>query len=60
MVKQKRGINPINTDWMKKQAVSQNIPEFGYHGGLLIDEMTAQDNLIITKQGDSWYIVGLI
>ena len=34
--------------WMKSEAEKLNIPEEGYEGGLLIDEMTIQDK---TKSG---------
>lgn len=38
----------------------QNVPDFGRHGGLIIDEMTIQDDLIITKFGDAWNLVGFV
>lgn len=41
------------TTWMKKEIEKQNISEFGCHGGIVIDEMTIQDDLIITKSGDT-------
>lgn len=41
---------------MKKQ----NVSEFGCHGGIVIDEMTIQDGLNITKSGDTWKLVGYI
>ena len=34
--------------------------DFGRHGGIIMDEMTIQDDLIITKSGDSWNLVGFI
>jgi hypothetical protein len=40
--------------------VKQNVPEFGRHGGIVIDEMTIQDDLIITKSGDTWNLVGYV
>ena len=33
---------------------------FGLHGGILIDEMTIQDDLVITKKGDKWEIIGMV
>jgi hypothetical protein len=60
VVKQKPGFVSENLQWMKQQAILSKIPEFGFHGGLLIDEMTIQDDLIITKDGDSWNVVGLL
>lgn len=55
-VKQIPRFNEANLTWMEKQ----NIPEFGRHGGLVIDEMTIQDDLIITKSGDTWKLVGFV
>lgn len=46
--------------WMKKEMEKQNISEFGCHGGIVIDEMTIQDDLIITKTGDTWKLVGYV
>lgn len=34
--------------------------EFGKHGGLIIDEMSIQDDLVIQKTGDSWSLVGMV
>lgn len=34
--------------------------DFGRHGGIIMDEMTIQDDLIITKSGDTWNLVGFI
>jgi hypothetical protein len=53
-VKQIPRYNEANLTWMKKEMEKQNIPEFGRHGWLAIDEMTIQDDLIITKSGDTW------
>jgi hypothetical protein len=60
IVKQHPGFNAQNLDWMKKEAERKNISEFGLHGGILIDEMTVQDDLIISRTGDTWNIVGMV
>ena len=60
MVKQKPGFNADNLDWMKKEAERKKICDFGLHGRLLIDEMTIQDDLVITKKGDNWDIIGMV
>lgn len=39
---------------IEEKMEKQNISEFGCHGGIVIDEMTIQDDLIITKTGDTW------
>jgi hypothetical protein len=59
-VKQSPGFNEANLNWMAKEMVKQNVPEFGRHGGIVIDEMTIQDDLIITKSGDTWNLVGYL
>lgn len=38
----------------------QSIPDFGKHGGLIIDEMSIQDDLVIERAGDSWKLVGMV
>lgn len=43
-----------------KEAEKQALSEFGKHGGLVIDEMSIQDDLIITKSGDTWHLVGFV
>ncbi|CAC5389468.1 unnamed protein product [Mytilus coruscus] len=43
-----------------KEMEKQNISEFGRHGGIIMDEMSIQDDVIITKSGDSWNIVGIV
>ncbi|KAL3857566.1 hypothetical protein ACJMK2_012217 [Sinanodonta woodiana] len=45
---------------MVREADRQKISEFGKHGGILIDEMTIQDDLQISKEGDTWNLVGAV
>ena len=59
-VKQIPGFNEANLIWMKKEMDRQKVSDFGRHGGIIIDEMTIQDDLIITKSGDTWNLVGFI
>lgn len=59
-MKQIPGFNEANLIWMKKEMDRQKVSEFGRHGGIIIDEMTIQDDLIITKSGDTWNLVGFI
>lgn len=59
-VKQIPGFNQANLIWMAKEMQKQNVSEFGRHGGIIIDEMTIQDDLIITKSGDTWNLVGFV
>ena len=49
-----------NFQWMVKEANKKGIEEHGKRGGILIDEMTIQDDLKIIKKGDFWSIVGAI
>ncbi|XP_060601671.1 uncharacterized protein LOC132754935, partial [Ruditapes philippinarum] len=58
--KQKPGFNNDNLEWMQNEAVRTKVSEFGMHGGILLDEMAIQDDLIICKNGDSWDIVGMM
>lgn len=57
-VKQVPGITPDNITWMKKEAGRQNTSEYGRRGGILLDEMSIQDDLQIVRKGDAWDIVG--
>lgn len=59
-VKQIPGFNEANLIWMKKEMDRQKVSDFGRHGGIITDDMTFQDDLIITKSGDSWNLVGFI
>ena len=57
-IKQKPGINEDNLTWMKKEAERQNVSDFGKRGGLIVDEMSIQNELQIVRKGDAWSIVG--
>lgn len=57
-IKQKPGVNEENLTWMKKEAERQNVSDFGRRGGLVIDEMSIQDDLQIVRKGEAWSIVG--
>ena len=51
-VHQVPGINKKMFDWMYKAAQEQNIPDYGYAGGLIHDETKIQDNLVLQKGKD--------
>ena len=57
-IKQKPGVNEENITWMKTEAERQNVSDFGRRGGLVIDEMSIQDDLQIVRKGEAWSIVG--
>lgn len=44
-VQQKPGINNSQLQWMEKEAANAKLSDFGKRGGLLLDEMTIQDDL---------------
>ena len=44
---------------MEAEANKQELSSFGRHGGIIIDEMSIQDDLVIKRQGDSWTLVGM-
>lgn len=44
-VDQAPGINIKQLEWMEKEAISKNVSEFGKRGGLVLDEMTIQDDI---------------
>lgn len=43
-LKQEVGFSQENLKWMAVESVRQKISEFGKHGGLVIDEMSIQDD----------------
>lgn len=59
-VPQAPGIVNQNFEWMVKEAEKKGIKEHGKRGGILIDEMSIQDDLQIVKKGDSWSIIGAV
>lgn len=59
-VKQSVGISVDNLQWMAMECSRQSIPDYGKHGGLVIDEMAIQDDLIIERVGDVWKLVGMV
>ena len=59
-IRQSPGFNSDNLQWMTKEATRQQISHFGMNGGIIIDEMSIQDDLVIQKKGDSWTLVGFV
>ncbi|CAC5402768.1 unnamed protein product [Mytilus coruscus] len=59
-IKQKPGINHDNLTWMKKEAERQQVSFFGHRGGLLLDEMSIQDDIEVTRKGDAREFVGTV
>lgn len=59
-VKQTPGINNDNLTWMKKEAELQSVSTFGHRGGLLLDEMSIQDDIEILRKGDAWDLVDAV
>jgi hypothetical protein len=59
-IRQRPGFVEENLSWMSNEAEKQNISDFGKHGGLIIDEMSLQDDLIIERNGDMWHLVGVV
>ncbi|CAC5381154.1 unnamed protein product [Mytilus coruscus] len=59
-IKQTTCFNEDNLKWMKQEANNKQVSEFGKHGGLIIDEMSIQDDLVIQKTGDKWSLVGMV
>ena len=57
-VDKKSGINKDVFNWMKNEASILNLPEEGYEGGLLIDEMSNQADLQLKKIGQEYQLIG--
>ena len=58
-VQQKPGIVPDMMQWMSQEAARQNIPPHVMFGGLIMDEMSIQEDLAITKDKQGQQLVGL-
>ena len=43
---------------MAREAEQQKLPVFGKRGGLILDEMSLQDDLTITRKDDTWLFTG--
>ena len=58
IVDQKPGLNRDNLTWMYKEAQRQKISKSGLRGGLIIDEMSVQDDIKVVRRGDLWNLIG--
>jgi hypothetical protein len=59
-IRQTPCFNTDNLTWMQKEAMRQGISNFGMHGGIVIDEMSIQDDIVISRRSDSWDLVGIV
>ena len=57
-VKQAPGLQNENLQWMQQEASRKNLTEFGKRGGLILDEMTVQEDLQIQRKDDAWEVIG--
>ncbi|XP_071111146.1 uncharacterized protein [Haliotis cracherodii] len=58
VVEQHAGTNNDVFKWMYMEACSRNLPKHGYYGGLVLDEMSIQEDLQIVKKGGQIKLVG--
>ncbi|CAC5398512.1 unnamed protein product [Mytilus coruscus] len=59
-VKQKPGIIPTMMAWMKNEAVRLRVETEGYYGGVLLDDMSIQEDLQIVNHGNGTSLFGLV
>lgn len=57
-VQHEPGIQKDILHWMKNEALAQNIGLGGYEGGIMLDEMSIQEDLELRKKGNSFEIIG--
>lgn len=57
-VYQEAGINSDILDWMANEATMKGIPPEGYQGGLIIDEMSIQQDLQFRKRKHNIELIG--
>ncbi|KAL3881823.1 hypothetical protein ACJMK2_028215 [Sinanodonta woodiana] len=53
------GIIPQMMEWMLNEAQRQNLTQIGYFGGLILDEMSIQEDIQIVHYKSSSSLVGL-
>lgn len=58
-VSQKPGVNPDMMQWMQQEANRQNVPSHGMYGGIIMDEMSIQEDLAIVSCNKGQQLVGL-
>ena len=46
-------------NWMYMEALHQNLPDTGYYGGLILDDMSIQPDLQVVRREGSSHLVGL-
>lgn len=59
-IHQTPGINKEIMTWMYHAAKSANLPDFGWSGGLVHDEMSIQQDLVLSKRGGKVQLVGFV
>ncbi|XP_053400344.1 uncharacterized protein LOC123539045 [Mercenaria mercenaria] len=59
-IDQQTGISKSNLKWMLSEIKLRKLPEDGYEGGLLMDEMAIQEDIQLKKIGDEFEIVGFV
>ena len=59
-VKQKVGFHKDVFEWMHAEAVRLKIPEEGMFGGIILDEMSIQEDIQIQKTKDGVELVGFV
>lgn len=59
-VSQIPGIQKECLSWMANEAQRLNLSPDGYEGGLMIDEMSIQEDLFLKKKGNGFELVGFV
>lgn len=59
-VKQEVGFDKDVFKWMHEEAKRRNLPEGGWTGGIILDEMSIQSDIQISKSGDMVELSGLV
>lgn len=57
---QQAGIQKHILEWMRNEASVQNLSKEGFEGGLMIDEMSIQEDLAIKRKGNNFQLVGFV
>ena len=59
-IRQNPGMNHEVFDLMRKEALKWKIPASGYRGGIMLDEMSIQEDLQLKEENGLMKLVGLV
>ena len=59
-VQQDAGFHPTIFNWVRLEALRRNLSPAAYHGGILMDEMSIQEDLQAVRSGQGMRLIGFV